>query len=227
VALIIEGNMFLRKSSYLVRAIEIAAGLAVVLLIAGIAESYYERFEAQKLLTALADIQVGSTTEARAKEIMKPFSRYSVLGWYSKEDLLAHPFDGFGFSNRALSLLHMSPRTWIWINVEYKDSLVIDKNVQAASEPRCSGSVGESVHNEIPSSVKYTETDEGRTVGIGGGLGSYFVIQVRDDITTPVERRNLDWQIDLSCLTWRKGCTDPRKTLRGAFTPITPGQRSN
>jgi hypothetical protein len=217
-----------RSKSRLLRFATAAAGLLLGLSIAGIAESYYERYQAQKLLSALAGIQVGATSETQAKEIMKPFSRYSVLGEYSKEDLLAHPFDGFGFSNRALSLLHMSPRTWIWINVEYKDGLVIDKHVQAASEPRCSGSVGESVHNEIPSSVKYTETDEGRTIGTGGAAGEpYFVIQVRDDITTPVERRNLDWQIDLSCLTWRKGCTDPRKTLYGAFTPTAPGQRSN
>jgi hypothetical protein len=219
--------LLLTKSRLKITAL-VAAGVTSLILVAGIAESYYERYQAQSLLSALAGIQVGATSETQAKEIMKPFSRHSVLGWYSKEDLLAHPFDGFGFSNRALSLLHMSPRTWIWINVEYKDSLVIGKHVQAASEPRCSGSVGESVHNEIPSSVKYTETDEGRTVSRGGDPGHpYFVIQVRDDLSTPLDRRKLDWQIDLSCLTWRKGCTDPRKTLRGAFTPISLSQRSN
>ena len=223
-ALMLEGNMFLRKDSYLVRTVEIAACLAVGLLIAGIAESYYERFEAQKLLAALPDIQVGFTTESRAKEIMKPFFRYSTLSTYPKGS--ADTFDQYFFRNRTLSLLHVSPATYVWITVDYQNGIVISKHAQAASDPRSSGSIYELVSNPPPTSVE--QTDKGRTVDIGGGApGPYFVIKVRDDITTPLARRKLDWQMDLSCLTWRKGCTDPRKTLYGAFLPVVASERSN
>jgi hypothetical protein len=196
-----------------------------MLSIAGIAESYYERFQAQKLLAALSNIQVGYTTEVRAKEIMGPFAWYSTVGAYPRNST-ADPFDQYGFQNRALSFLHFSTATWVWITVEYKDSIVVEKSVQAASAPRCGGSVSESVRNKIPPVVKPTES--GRTVGIGGQApGPYFVVKVRDDLSTALARRQLDWQIDLSCMTWRKGCTDPRKTLRGSFLPVAVDQRSN
>jgi len=203
----------------ILRIAKVFAGFVLILCSAGIAESYYERFEAQKLIACLSEIQVGTTTEVRAKEITRRFSRYGTLGNYPK-DAHTELFDQFEFQNRALSFLHLSPATWIWITIQYKRGLVVQKHAQAASEPRCSGSVTESVHNESVSVER--PVGRGRTVGIGGETPSgYFVIQVRDDLSTPLIRRQMDWQIDLSCMTWRAGCADPRKTLHGVFVPVT------
>jgi len=196
--------------------------VALVLSLAGIGECYYERYQAEKLLGTVAAIQVGSTTKTQAKEMLKPYSRYSTLRYF--DEASADEFDQYGFLNRTLAALHLATRTWVWITIDYKEGVVTSKSVQAASEPRCSGSVAESLRNDIPSAVE--QTDTGRTMGIDGSPGQpYFGVQVRDDLSTPAVRRQLDWQIDLSCMTWRQGCTDPRKTLYGAFLPATSERR--
>ena len=130
------------------------------LALVNIAESWYQRYEAGRLIAALSGIQVGSTTEARAREITKRFSRYNVRNEFPKDPPTSDS-DKFGFRNRAFPLLHLAPAKWVWITLDYKNGFVVEKSAQYFEEPRCGG-----VITEIPEPTASTK----QTVP-SGGLG--------------------------------------------------------
>jgi hypothetical protein len=47
----------------------------------------------------------------------------------------------------------------------------------------------------------------------------FYQIYIDEDTTAPLARRQLDWQIDLYCLTSIGGCRNPGKVLVGAVRP--------
>lgn len=199
----------------IMRVAAVVFSCVLLLALAGIVESYYERMQAGKLVALLSSVQVGYTTEADVKKVIQPFSRF--LDPHHDTDKAGNDqYDQYGFRNRAFGLLHLSPFVTVWITLDYKNGVVVEKSVQYYEEPRCSGVVTETAQQTEKADTESTGRD--REIYVGSSVPSpVFIMKVRDNLAVPFARRQLDWQIDLSCMTTMGGCRDPRKVLRGAL----------
>ncbi|MBB5066703.1 hypothetical protein [Granulicella mallensis] len=202
----------LRKKTILLRATATVAGLAFVLLLIGIAESYYERFQAQRLISVLSNIQVGITSESQTKELTKQFSRYHV---HFDQNQVRTDSDQYGFTNPAFQRLHLAPVTDIWITIDYREGMAVGKTFESFTAPRHGISVVEVVKHGDAFLRKVAPP--GRIVTVSGYETSpRFILWIEDDASVPLSQRQKDWQIDLSCMTEIGGCQDPNKLVRYA-----------
>jgi len=120
------------------------------------------------------------------------------------------------FRNRAFALLHLAPPKFFWVVIRYKNGIVAEKSVQYFEEPRCSGVMTET--DQATKKVGTPPPGRSREVYLSSSMPSpVFIMKVTDNLSVPLARRRLDWQIDLSCMTSIGGCRDPRKVLRGAL----------
>jgi hypothetical protein len=193
-----------RKNSILL------AGIAAVgifcLTIVAVLETYYERWQAEAAIKTISSVEVGGTDGDSAAQSMR--QRF--------HDHLFHhsaTFDQYRFRNLGFALLHLAPRTYIWMEIDYKDGVVTRKFFQYYEEPRCTGELTEQLA-ELPSK-------KDRSVYLGSDTPSpVFAMRVYDNLNVPRERRGVDWQIDLSCFTRFRGCQDPRRVLYGALSEV-------
>lgn len=185
-----------------------------------ILESFYERFQASELIAALSEIRVGYTTKDQVRQITRPFSFFRDHN-DDKAESEAISSDSYTFRNRAFAFFHLAPATFVWASIEFKNNVAVRKSAQYYEAPRCSGSVTESVKYDEPLVSNEDVDRSGRHIYVSSSTPSpVFIMKVRDDLTVPLTRRQLDWQIDLACMTTIGGCRDPRKVLRGALLQI-------
>ena len=206
----------------ILRGVAAILGLVFLLLLAGIAESYYERFQAQKLISVLSDIQVGATTESHAREITKRFSYFNHPDRYAISNTKVTS-DYFTFENRAFRWLHLAPAKWTHISIEYANGIVRSKNALYYEMPGYSGYVNEEIPHTGTIMDAYRAAENGRRLSVNHSeyippdLSDCSMLIIHEDTTVPLARRQLDWQIDLSCMTSIGGCRDARKVMRGAL----------
>ena len=106
----------------------------------------------------------------------------------------------------------------MWVTLDYRNGTVFEKSAQYAEEPRCSGIVTESAHQPATTKAGPGSASFGRDVYLSSSVPSpIFVLQVKDNVDVSSKRRQLDWEIDLSCMTTIGGCRDPRKVLYGVL----------
>jgi hypothetical protein len=211
-----------QRKTKILRVVVAALGVVFILLLAGLAESYYERFRAQKLISTLSDIQVGVTTESHAKEITKRFSYFNHADEYVKSNEKP-TFDFFVFENRAFRWLHLAPAKWTKISIDYANGIVRSKNALYYEMPGYSGYVNEEIPHTGTIMDAYRAAENGRRLSVNHSEHippdpfECYMLTLHEDTTVPLARRQLDWQIDLSCMTSIGGCRDARKVMRGAL----------
>jgi len=195
----------------------LGALLLVLALGVGVAESFYERSQAEKLIEVLSNIDLVYTTQNQAVDLTKRFSRYKSAREYVTRGA-ATEYDHFDFENRFFSILHLAPRKNLWIMIGYKNGLVAEKFVQYYEEPHCSGVVSETLRKVGFDDPLLSKRINGRYFYVGASVpNSDFIMKVDDNESVSLVRRRLDWQIDLHCLTAMGGCRDPRRVFRGAM----------
>jgi hypothetical protein len=176
-----------------------------------IGESFLEKWQAESLLRAFSQVDVGKTTLSQAREITKGFEHHLV-----HQTSGAYGEDQFRYWNSMLSIVNLAPRTYVFATLKYSGGVVVKKTMQYIEEPRCSAIISETT--EPISSKTDDSLKESRHVYIGGNAPSpTFIMRIDDTTKVPLSRRQLDWQVDLSCMTRMGGCRDPRKVLRGAL----------
>jgi hypothetical protein len=182
-----------------------------VVVVCLVGESFMEKRQAENLLRALSQVEVGKTTLSQAREITSGFVHHRI-----HQTSGASGEDQFRYWNSFLSIVKLTPRTYVFVTLRYSDGVVVKKTMQYIEEPRCSAIISETVKltpNETDHSL-----EESRHVYIGGNAPSpTFIMRIDDTAEIPSTRRQLDWQVDLSCMTKIGGCRDPRKVLYGAL----------
>jgi hypothetical protein len=182
-----------------------------VVMVCLVGESSMEKRQAENLLRALSRVEVGKTTLSQARDITSGFVHHQIhqTSGTSGEDQ-------FRYWNSFLSIVKLTPRTYVFVTLKYSNGVVVKKTMQYIEEPRCSAIISETVElipNETDNSL-----GESRHVYIGGNAPSpTFIMRIDDATEVPSTRRQLDWQVDLSCMTKIGGCRDPRKVLHGAL----------
>jgi len=191
-------------------AVLLVIGLVLAAFGAVVAEGYYERMSAEDLMATLRDVELGRTSELETRNSLHKFERFGEV--YPEGDKPSKiTFNQYVFKNRGLALLHLSPAKFLWITVEYKNGLVYQKSFQYFEEPRCSGSVVESLTDA-------NDSTNGRDFYLSGTEPSpTFRMKVTDSTAVPLARRKLDMEVNLSCMTRIGGCRDPRVVLKGAM----------
>lgn len=213
----------LQRKTKALRIAVAALGVVFVLLLVGLAESYYERFQAQNLISILSDIQVGATTESHAKEATKQFSYFNQHPNGSVISNTKVTSDYFIFENRAYWWLHLAPPKRTEISIDYADGIVRSKTASYYEGPGYGGVINEELQHTGTNRDLIRAEAGGRYAACNHGIpirnctAECYQIVVHEDVTVPLARRRLDWQIDLSCMTSIGGCRDVRKIMRGAM----------
>lgn len=201
-------NRSIRKPVVLIL---IGAALLVVLSLAlAYVDAWREKSAAERLLMVLSRVQVGSSTESDVTDATRTFGRYAD-GHMNSERRKAASAVEYTFRNRVMAFLHLAPGKFVYIGLEFKDGVVVGKSVNFYQEPRSGVVVQEAMARDRSDSTN-SNARQVRTNIYGPNR---FVIEVRDDTSVPLARRQLDWQLDLSCMTKMMPCKDPHLMLPG------------
>jgi hypothetical protein len=191
--------------------------LVVVAVLVCVAESYVERSQAKGLLAVISNIQVGITQQREVESLTKKYSSYNARNLFPDEPKSGE-YDEFTFRNRGYGFLRIGCIKVVWMDIYYKDGVVASKSIHLAAKPNHGMSLVERTH------LIEDGSDENKSAGIGrriterGSLSeATYMLGIEDDLSAPVARRKLDWNIDLSCMTKLKGCDNPHEVFRGAF----------
>jgi|WetSurMetagenome_2_1015567.scaffolds.fasta_scaffold375495_1 hypothetical protein len=194
-----------------VRLLLVGTGLLVATSVAlAYADAWHQRSRAERLLSVLSTIQVGRSTEsdvATSTAALAGYARRQVnsghLGVTSELE--------FTFQNHLMALLHFSPPKYLYVGLEFKDGVVTSKSLNFYQAPRF-GVIVQEVNAGANSDSKKLNARELHINNYGQNM---TVIEIRDDTSVPQVRRQLDWQIDLSCMTEMSACRDAHRILPG------------
>lgn len=202
------------------------AGFILFVLVVGyfvfaMSRTHIEKRRAERFLSVLQNIRVGSTNRVAVLKMTAPF-RNNV-----SEDV-----DGRGrkrlsfvFDNIWLARMKLAPyadfRGW----VEFKDDVVIFKTARVLSD---SGAVANVTEEKRGQGLENGDLEPNHVVR---GLDKNFPnsptrrILVNDDDTFPETMRRQDWVLNLDCLTRFSGCADARLMLPNASPTPLPEAR--
>jgi hypothetical protein len=195
--------------------IAISSAICMVLMVSfAYLAARFNQNRAEKLITRLSEVIPGTTSEAVVKS--------TIQGeWFLKripnvcENDGSQGCDQFGFTNRWLAFLHLSPAKWIWVTIEYRNGVVVSKSVQLSEAPHISAVTTQLIRG-IESPVT-GEVFSSRRLTVSPKDTMNKLIEVYDDEDVSSEQRQKDWTVDLSCLSRLGTCGDPRAILPGAF----------
>lgn len=180
----------------------------VTLIAAAFAEARHERHEAEQLLIVLSRIHVGSSTEDEATSALSAFKRYADRQINPNRQQAAIGLE-FTFRNRAMAFLRLAPAKFVYLGLEFRNGIVVSKSFNFYQEPRSGAVVQEVMADHGDDSMKIDH----RQVHLIDFGQNRTALEVRDDTSVPLVRRQLDWQIDLSCMTEIMNCEDPHRIL--------------
>jgi hypothetical protein len=201
-------NRFIRRPVILI--LIGAALLVATSLTLAYADAWYEKSAAERMLTILSRVQVGKSTESDVNNATKAFGRYAD-GDINSDRQKAASWVTYTFQNRVMAILHLAPWKSVYIGLEFKNGVVVSKSLNFYQQPRSGVIVQEVVATDGSSSTKINARQIHPVVYGPNRL----VIEVHDDTSVPLARRQLDWQLDLSCMTKMMPCKDPYLMLPG------------
>ena len=192
--------------------------LLMVLVVAfGLGESFVERWRAEELLKLLAKVDVGTAPSPALIMELEKFKVYRSKD--SPGSQSSESYDQFVFQNRGFSLLALAPSKILFVQIDFKDGIVVGKAAHFAEAPNRGAVVteetdmdnsrinGGQVRPPIPRQVEER----------GALTEPTYMLSVRDSVAVPEERRQMDWTLDISCMARLGPCGDFRRVLRGAF----------
>jgi hypothetical protein len=180
-----------------------AAGLGLAY-----ANAWQAKSEAARLLAVLSTVKVGSSRESEVLEGLKPFSRFEDSDPQRNERGVSYTF-----RNRVMAFLHLAPPKFVYAGIEFRDGIVVKKSVNFYQEPR----FGVVVQEVMASGASDPTSNNPRQLRTNVYGPKSTVIDVHDDTSVPLSRRQLDWQIDFSCMTTMNFCANPQEMLPGIF----------
>jgi hypothetical protein len=191
-------------------------GLLLMLLVACVlGESVVQRHRAEDLLQLLADVDVGTAPNPALFAALGKFKGYRS----SEGSQSGRSYDQFVFRNRGFALLALAPAKVLYIQIDFRNGIVIEKSIHFAEAPNR----GAMIMEEAEIDSERIDRDQVRppvprqVEERGAATESTYVLSVRDSIEVPKMRRQMDWALDVSCLTRLGSCGDFRRVLRGAF----------
>jgi hypothetical protein len=189
----------------------IVIGLLMLLLVACVlGESFVQRHRAEDLIQLLTDVDVGTAPNPALFAALGKFKGYRS----SEGSQGGRSYEQFVFQNRGFALLALAPAKVLYIQIDFRNGIVIEKSIHFAEAPNRGAMMTEEaeidsdqVRPPVPRQVEER----------GVVTESTYMLSVRDSIEVPKMRRQMDWVLDVSCLTRLGSCGDFRRVLRGAF----------
>jgi hypothetical protein len=178
-------------------------------------ESFVERLRAEELLRLLATVDVGTAPNPALIMELEKFKGYRS----SKGSQRGRSYDQFVFQNRGFALLALAPAKILSIQIDFKGGIVIEKSAHFAEAPNRGAMVTEEtdIDNSQISNAQVPPPDPRQVEERGVFTEPTYMLIVRDSVVVPEDRRQMDWMLDISCMTRPGLCGDFRRVLRGAF----------
>jgi hypothetical protein len=191
--------------------------MALIGICGCVAESYIEQSRAAQLLKLVSNVELGVTTRDEIQRATRGFTRYNAVNLF-KDQPRSDKYDVFVFRNLGMAALRLAPMKVVSIQIDYKNNLAVEKSIHFAEEPNRGAVLAERIASVDPASSgdEYPVTHR-KVFERGSSTDSTYMLSVRDDLSVPISRRNLDWNVDLSCMARLGGCGNFRGILKGAF----------
>lgn len=187
-----------------------AAVMIVTLIAVAYADARHEKHEAEQLLMVFSRIQVGSSTENDVTNATNAFNGYADRQMNPNSQNAVSDVE-FTFRNRVMAFLPFVPAKFVSLGLEFRNGVVVSKSFNFYQEPR-SGAIVQEVMAVRGSDSMNISARQVHFIDYGENR---HIIEVRDDTSVPLARRQLDWRIDLSCMTEIMSCRDPHRILPG------------
>lgn len=185
-------------------------GLLLISLSACISYSFYVSRKAEKCLTALQQLRLGSSTEEEALQALQPFQRFEVAGTatidgkdYSRRVYL--------FKNDGLHLLGIFHPALFQVSLTFRDRVVFERSASFYQEPSHEVITRESIAG-LSQNPNLAEYSSGMMVGV-------YDPPVRMDIFLDTRASAADrkaaYQFNLACFSSLHGCSSVYEILPG------------
>jgi hypothetical protein len=210
----------MRSPHFIYRVSTGAAVFVAGVVLISILFAYHERRQAERLLSSLNEVRVGTTNQVTAIQATEGFRRYRTE--YSGPDIKQIQFL---FNNIGINWLRLARYTEFRVYLTFKDGILVGKYaVEAVPSTGYSASVEETVRGfgfvdgvapaQHPNHIVLGATRNAQ------GVSKRIII--RDDNSYGDAGRRQDWEFNLACLTRFGGCGDAR-----LFLPhVIPAQAS-
>jgi hypothetical protein len=186
--------------------------LFCVLFLAGTFVSTYVVAQARSILGIFNQIQVGVTTQAEARALLKPVAAFGIQT--PTEDQLT-------VRSRLFNLFGIGPSRTVSATLDYSNGVVSSKSMQFSDGLLRNEFIQEALKQSFPPESTSDRSWKDRYFQPGNPRSSGdFSATLRDTTDVPLERRKLDWQINFSCMATIGHCRDPRVFLVGGFMPL-------
>jgi hypothetical protein len=189
----------------------------LVVIIGGscLSESFVERLRAEEILALLASVDVGNAPPPALITELENFHSYRA----TKGSQGGRSYEQFVFQNRAFALFGLAPAKVLSVQIDFKDGIMVEKSAHFAEAPNRGAIVIEELN------VDTSEINSGQVRPLGPRQveerGNFteptYMLSVVDSVAVPKERRQMDWHLDISCMTRLGPCGDFRNVLHGAF----------
>jgi hypothetical protein len=185
-------------------------GLFIVLFFVGTYVSIYVESQAQSILDIFNRIEVGVTTQAEARALLKPVAAFGIQT--PTEDQLT-------VRDRVFNLFGIGPSRTVSATLDYSNGVVSSKSMQFTDGSLRNEFIQEALKQSFPPESTSARSWRDRYFQPGNRSGD-FSATLRDTTDVSLERRKLDWKVNFSCMATIGRCRDPRVFLIGAFTPL-------
>lgn len=176
-------------------------GVALIGVTGCISYSCYIRWQAERCLKAVQQLQVGSSTDEDVRKVLEPFRRFERDGTamiYGRD----YPLRTYLFKNNGFHLLGIFHPTLFQASLTFRNGVVIERGVSFYQEPHHSVGTRESITGLLQN-TSLDESSSGILVGV------YDPPQKMDvflDTRASDTARKTAYEYNLACFTSLSGC---------------------
>lgn len=199
--------------------------LALILLAsAALSRSYYERSKAEQLIEVASHLDLGVTSKQEVQKLTERLNRNRIGSPQSNGQLESV---AFGFENGSALLLNMIPSKTVYVRFDFRDGILIRKELDYAESFGIAGSLKEEIIQQTDHDPLAFLRRNGRVLSVNRGAPPYprdtpvQIVVLADNTSVSSERSKLDWRIDLNCMTKLQRCRDLRSVFQGALQEIS------
>lgn len=189
-------------------------GAVLLAVVVATARVYQRSKEADRLISALRDIRLGSSTAADCAVLLSPFR---ALAAESEADGNVREVT-YIFYNTEMQRLKLAPYADLQVVLTLQNGVAARKSMSLYVERGYAGAVQEevwrgqagydgSVGNHDP------ERPDRLVQGYKNDLGKYARLEIRDDNRLVPEQLRTDWMVNVQCLYKLGGCQDARQII--------------
>jgi hypothetical protein len=195
-------------------AVAIVIGIVLAVPLISVGRVYQRASEAARLIAALREINIGSSTEAQAAVLISPFNRLASERRENEKNVREVSYI---FYNTEMERLRLAPYAHLQVILIFQNGVAASKSMSLFVENGYAALVQQDVWLESGDAGTVGNYDSERPDHVvlvyKNDEGRYARLVIRDDSRLPLEQLRADWDVNVRCLYKLGGCEDARQIL--------------